>query len=131
MAIKISVAIAAIGSIIISGCAALVVGAGAGAGAYTYVNGELARTYQAGYTQTMDVCTQLLQDLKMPIQARSSEGDQTTIETERNDGTPMTLKVKIIGLNLTQVSIRTGVVGYWNRDLSRQFQEWVAQRLMP
>ncbi|MCK7509672.1 MAG: DUF3568 family protein [Desulfobacterales bacterium] len=44
-----------------SGCAALVVAAGAGAGAYTYVNGELARTYPAPYTRTMDVCTQILQ----------------------------------------------------------------------
>lgn len=130
MASKLLGSIAAIGLIVLSGCAAVVVGAGAGAGAYTYVNGELARTYQAGYTQTMDACTQLMQDLNMPIRSRSSEGDQTTIETERNDGTPVTLKVKIMGLNLTQVSVRTGAVGYWNRDHSQQFQEWIAMRLM-
>jgi len=41
----------------------------------------------------------------------------------------MTLKVKIVGLDLTEVSVRTGVVGYWNRDLSTQFQEFIAQRL--
>jgi hypothetical protein len=77
----------------------------------------------------MDVCTQLLKDLSMPIKAQTSDGVQTTIESERRDGTPTTLKVKIIGLDLTEVSVRTGVVGYWNRDLSMQFQEFIAQRL--
>lgn len=114
-----------------TGCAALVVGAGAGAGAYSYVNGELARTYQAPFPRTMEVCTQILTDLSMPIKAQRSEGAQTVIETERKDGTPVTLKVKIIGLDLTEVSVRTGVVGYWNRDLSMQFHEFIAQRLQP
>ena len=41
----------------------------------------------------------------------------------------MTIKVKIIGLDVTEVSVRTGVVGYWNKDLSVQFQEYIAERL--
>ena len=113
----------------VSGCAALVVGAGAGGGAYTYINGELVRTYPARYPATLAVCTQLLQDLGMPVKEQSSDGVQTTIVTERKDGTPMTIKVKIIGLDVTEVSVRTGVVGYWNRDLSENFQEYIAERL--
>jgi hypothetical protein len=113
----------------ISGCAALVVGAGAGTGAYTYVNGELVRTYPARYTTAMAVCTQLLQDLGMPVKEQGSDGVQTTIVTERKDGTPMTIKVKIIGLDATEISVRTGVVGYWNKDLSEKFQEYIAERL--
>jgi hypothetical protein len=118
-----------LGGLLAAGCAALVVGAGAGAGAYTYVNGELVRTYPAPYARTMDVCTLLLKDLGMPIKAQYSEGAQTTIESERKDGTPTTLKVKIIGLDLTEVSVRTGTIGYWNRDLSQQLQEFIAKRL--
>ena len=113
----------------VSGCAALVVGAGAGTGAYTYVNGELVRTYPVRYTAAMAVCTQLLQDLGMPVKEQGSDGVQTTIVTERKDGTPMTIKVKIIGLDATEVSVRTGVVGYWNKDLSEKFQEYIAERL--
>jgi len=113
----------------ISGCAALVVGAGAGTGAYTYVNGELVRTYPARYTVAMAVCTQLLQDLGMPVKEQGSDGVQTTIVTERKDGTPMTIKVKIIGLDATEISVRTGVVGYWNKDLSEKFHEYIAERL--
>jgi hypothetical protein len=115
--------------LVAAGCAALVVGAGAGAGTYTYVNGELTRTYQATYPRTMEVCTQVLTDLGMPIKAQRSEGDQAVLEAERKDGTPTTLKVKIVGLDVTEVSVRTGVVGYWNRDLSMQLQEFIAKRL--
>lgn len=129
MSRKIAAGIVVLSGLLTAGCAALVVGAGAGAGAYTYVNGELARTYQAPFPRTLEVCTQMLTDLSMPIIAQRSEGAQTVIETERKDGTPMTLKVKIVGLDLTEVSVRTGVFGYWNRDLSAQFQEFLAQRL--
>jgi hypothetical protein len=120
-----------LGSLLAAGCAAVVVGAGAGAGAYTYVNGELARTYPVPYARTMETCTQLLKDLSMPIKAQHSEGVQTTIESERRDGTPTTLTVKIIGLDLTEVSVRTGVVGFWDRDLSMQLQDFIAKRLQP
>ena len=116
---------------LISGCAALVIATGAGTGAYTYVNGELVRSYPAPYSQTMEVCTQILNDLSMPIRERTSDGVRTTIATERKDGTPMTIKITIAGLDVTEVSVRTGVVGYWNRDLSQQFHEFISRRLTP
>lgn len=113
-----------------SGCV-LLVGAGAGAGAYSYVNGELTRTYAASYAQTMEVCTTLLQDLKMPIKEQTSDGTRTTITTERKDGTPMTIRVGITGVDVTEVAVRTGLVGFWDKDLSLQFQEYIARRLQP
>lgn len=123
--------IAAVCWMLISGCAALVIGAGAGTGAYTYVNGELVRSYPATYNRTMEVCTQVLNDLNMPIREKTSDGVRTTIATERKDGTPMTLKITIVGLDVTELSVRTGVVGYWNRDLSQQFHEFISRRLVP
>jgi hypothetical protein len=131
MANKLLAGIALICWGLISGCAALVVGAGAGTGAYTYLNGELVRSYPATYTRTMDVCTQVLNDLNMPIREQTSDGVRTTISTERKDGTPMTLKITIVGLDVTEVSVRTGVVGYWSRDLSQQFHEFITRRLVP
>jgi hypothetical protein len=131
MASKLLTGIVLIGWGLISGCAALVVGAGAGTGAYTYVNGELVRSYPATYTRTMEVCTQVLNDLNMPIREQTSDGVRTTIVTERKDGTPMTLKITIVGLDVTELSVRTGVVGYWNRDLSQQFHDFIARRLAP
>lgn len=116
---------------LLSGCAALVAATGAGAGAYTYVNGELVRSYPAAYNQTLEVCTQILNDLNMPIKEQTSEGARTTIVTERKDGTPMTIKLDIVGLDVTEVSVRTGMVGYWNRDLSQQFHDFISRRLLP
>ena len=114
---------------LMSGCAALVVGTGAGAGAYTYINGELARSYPAAYSRTLEVCTQILNDLNMPIKEQKSEGARTTIVTERKDGTPVTLNITIVGLDVTEVSVRTGMVGFWNRDFSEQFHDFIARRL--
>jgi hypothetical protein len=128
---KVFAGIAAVCWGLISGCAALVIATGAGTGAYTYANGELIRSYPAPYDQTMEVCTQILNDLGMPIREQTSDGVRTTIDTERKDGTPMTLKITIVGLDVTEVSVRTGVVGYWNRDLSQQFHDFISRRLVP
>jgi hypothetical protein len=119
------------GSIALLGCGALVVGVGAGAGAFSYVEGELVRSYEAPYTDVMAVCTQVLQDLEMPITEKRSEGAQTMISAHRKDGTPVALKIKILSLDATEVSVRTGEIGYWDRDFSKQFQEFIAERLKP
>lgn len=121
--------IAAVGWMLVAGCAAVVIATGAGTGAYTYVNGELVRSYPAPYSRTMEVCTQVLKDLNMPVKEQTSDGPRTTIATERRDGTPVTLKITIVGLDVTEVSVRTGVVGFWNRDLSQQLHEFISRRL--
>jgi hypothetical protein len=129
MSRKIGAAIAMACWGLMSGCAALVVGTGAGAGAYTYINGELARSYPAAYSRTLEVCIQILNDLNMPIKEQKSEGARTTIVTERKDGTPVTLNITIVGLDVTEVSVRTGMVGFWNREFSEQFHDFIARRL--
>jgi hypothetical protein len=116
-------------SLAAAGCAALVVGAGAGAGAYSYVQGELIRSYPASYTEVMRVCRQILDDLGMPVLDTRSDGDRTLISSERKDGTPMTIKVRIINLEVTEVGIRTGRVGIWDREASASFHEFIAARL--
>lgn len=115
--------------IVTAGCAALVVGAGAGAGVYSYVQGELIRAYPAPYTEVMRVSTQLLQDLGMPVHETRSDGDRTVITTERRDGTPVTIAVRIVNLEVTEVAVRTGRVGLWDREASASFHEFIAARL--
>ncbi len=116
-------------SFLASGCAAVVVGAGAGAGAYSYIQGELIRSYPAPYAAVLNACTQLLEDLGMPIDSRTSRGEQLILETRRRDGTPVTIRLRILGLEATEVAVRTGTVGYWNRDLSEQFHDFLLRRL--
>lgn len=113
----------------LTGCAAVVVGAGAGAGTYAYVKGDLIRTYQKDYQATLDACMQVIDDLGISVQSKTTDGVQTTIKAQRKDETPMTVKVKIAGNDWTQLSVRTGYVGLWKKEVSQQFHEYVAQRL--
>jgi hypothetical protein len=115
---------------VVTGCAAVIVGAGAGAGAYAYIDGELKRTYTAKYEKTYRVCAGILNDLSQPITEETTDGVTTTIQTNRSDGTPMTIKVTILERDLTEVGVRTGAVGFWKKDISKQFHKFVEERLI-
>jgi len=112
-----------------TGCLALVVGAGAGAGAFAYVDGQLSRTYEAKYEKTYQICKSILKDMKQPVLEEKTDGIQTTIQSKRADETPMTVKVRIIDPDWTEVSVRTGFLGVWKKEISEQFHEFVAERL--
>ncbi len=114
---------------LLTGCVAVIVGAGVGAGTYTYVKGDLKRSYQAKFDNTLQICIDILNDLNQPILEKITDGEKTTIKTERKDGTPQTIEVSIISSDWTQVSVRTGVVGYLKKDISQQFHEFIAERL--
>ena len=121
--------IVVLSALLTTGCIALVVGAGAGAGAYAYVDGQLSRTYEATYQKTYQTCKSILKDMKQPILEETTDGAQTTIDSKRADGTPMTVKVRIIDPDWTEVSVRTGFVGVWKKEISQQFHEFLAERL--
>ena len=72
----------------------------------------------------------ILNDLKQPVIEETTDGVQTTIKTERSDGTPMTVKVTILDPDRTEVSVRTGMVGLWKRDISEQYHKFVEERLI-
>lgn len=112
-----------------TGCIALVIGAGAGAGTFAYFDGQLSRTYEAKYDKTYEVCKSILKDLKQPILEEKTDGIQTTIKSQRTDETPMTVKVRIIDPNWTEVSVRTGFSGVWKKEISAQFHEFIAERI--
>ena len=115
---------------VITGCAAVIVGAGAGAGAYAYIDGELKRTYKAKYEKTYDVCVSILNDLSQPIIEETTDGVTTTLQTNRSDGTPMRINVTILERDWTEVGVRTGTVGFWKKDISKQFHKFVEERLI-
>ncbi len=111
-----------------TGCAALV--AGAGAGVYTYVSGEMKRTYNAPFDKTVSDSLAALQELKIIVLNKNSSGITTTIDAEKSDKTPVTLSVTILGTNLTEVTVRTGVVGYWDKKVSELIHAHIAKRLL-
>jgi len=116
--------------LVCSGCAAVVAGAGAGAGVYTYVSGELKRTYNAPFDKAVADSLAALQDLKIAVRQKSSSGITTTIDAEKSDKTPVMVSITIQGANLTEVAVRTGVVGLWDKKVSELIHAHIAKRLL-
>jgi hypothetical protein len=114
---------------LLAGCVAVIVGAGVGAGAYTYVQGDLKRSYPVKFDKALTVCISILDDLNQPIVEKTTDGEKTTIKTKKKDGTPQTIDIAIESIESTQISIRTGVFGYWKREVSQQLHEFIAERL--
>ena len=98
-----------------AGCAAIVVGAGAGAGVYTWVKGELIRSYAEGFEQTEQAAMQSLEYLKITIDETTRSASESTIKAHQSDGSPVTVKIRTIRYDMTEVAVRSGYVGYWDR----------------
>jgi len=113
----------------ISSCGFIVTGAATGAGVYTYMEGSLLRTYQASFDQTNQACMETLKSLKMVIIEEKSDGLHTTIKAKRTDGTPVAVKTAMIEPRITKVSIRSGVLGIWDKKVSELIHASIAQRL--
>ena len=98
-----------------TGCAALVVGAGAGAGVYTWIKGELIRSYAKDFTHIENAAIQSLDYLKITIDEKTQAGSETTVKARQSDGSPVTVTIRTVRYDMTEVAVRCGYVGYWDR----------------
>ena len=112
-----------------TGCPVILAGAGAGAGVYTYGQGELKRVYQASFDKAVSVSTDTLNSLKINIEETTSDGIKTTINGRRTDGTPVTVKLEMVTPDITEITVRTGVLGLWDKQVSELIHASIAQRL--
>ncbi len=112
-----------------TGCPVLVVG-GAGAGAYSYIKGELKRTYQSPFDKTMQASLDTLENLKITVTEQpAGDSIESIVRAKRSDGTPIIVKVAMVAPNITEVSIRSGAVGIWDKKVSQLIHANIAQRL--
>ena len=117
-------------SFLTTGCPLLIAGAGAGAAAYTYVEGDLARTYQAPFDKAFAAAKETLTELKMGIvEEPAGDAIESVIKAERSDGTPVTITLAMVAPNITEIRVRSGVVGYWQQKVSKIVHANIAQRL--
>ena len=54
---------------------------------------------------------------------------KSVIKAERSDGTPVTVTLSMVSPNITEIAIRSGVVGYWDQKVSKLVHANIAQRL--
>jgi len=98
-----------------AGCAAIVVGAGAGAGVYTWIKGELIRSYAKDFAHIEKATIKSLDYLKITIDEKTQTGSETTIKARQSDGSPVTVTIRTVRYDMTEVAVRSGYVGYWDR----------------
>lgn len=97
---------------------------------YTYVNGELKRTYQASLEQAEEAVEATLDDLKLPIPKKSATGLKTTFHAGGPKDTPVTVRAALKGAKVTEISVRSGMIGLWNRKYSQEIHDKIAVRLL-
>ena len=110
-------------------CAAVVVGAGAGAGAYSFIKGELVRSYPARYAKAVAVSEMVANELKISIESKTDDGITTTFKGHRAGDTPVTIKVTMLDSKITQIGVRVGWVGLWDRQISETIHSKIEQHI--
>lgn len=113
------------------GCAAGVIGISAAgtAGAFSYFSGKLTKTYESAYHDAVRASSNTLEKLKIPLTETIADELKTEIKARRPDGTPVAIEVVRIDREHTQVSVRTGSFGLWDKRVSEQIQGYINQNL--
>jgi len=115
--------------LISSGCAFLAAGAGTGAAVYTYKCGELKKFYQASFDKTIAACNAALKSLKINVTEKTPPGVTAVIKGKSADNKLIEIKIVMITDKITQISVRSGHVGVWNKKRSELIHASIAQRL--
>jgi len=126
---KILILLSMVCLLVTAGCGALLVGTATGVGVYAYHKGALIRSYPETYVKTVDICLDTLKDLKLSIESKQADGIKTQITAKQTDETPVVLKVSNIAPRITEVSVRSGVVGVWDKKVSELIHATIAKRL--
>jgi len=91
--------------------------------------GGSIKTYPSEYHTTVQASSETLEELKIPVTETVADGLKTTLKAQRPDGTPVVVEVVRISRNSTEVSVRTGSVGFGDKRVADQINEIIYERL--
>ena len=111
------------------GCAATMTAPTTNTGVFSYIRGELKRTYPVPYDEAIDTCRTSLAYLKMPQEEFQQKGVTTVIKARRSDGTPVRVEVVSLSTKESGVGVRTGITGLWDRQTSELVHVTIAKHL--
>ena len=109
--------------LIIYSCLAIITGCAA-------IQGNLTKTYESEYHNTVQASSDTLKNLKIPVTEKMSDELKTVINAQRFDGTPVSIEVVRINRNLTEVSVKTGNGVVLDKRVSTQIHEFINENLM-
>jgi outer membrane protein OmpA-like peptidoglycan-associated protein len=96
---------------------------------YSFITGDLTRTYLSEYPDTVRAVRSALEKLMIPITDTIADGLKTEFKARRADDTPVEIEIVLIDKTRTQVSVRTGTIGAWDRRVSGQIHGYIAEAL--
>lgn len=109
-----------------TGCAALVVGGAAAVGTYTYVAGQLKKTYNTNldsvYKATLSGC----EALGLPVVEREKQLSKASVKAQDGDR-DVWITLKAQSSTTTEISVRVGYLG--DELASKRIHEAIAARL--
>jgi hypothetical protein len=91
--------------------------------------GGSIKKYPSEYQTTVQASSETLEELKIPVTETIADGLKTTLKAQRPDGTPVVVEVVRISRNSTEVSVRTGIVGFVDKRVADQINEIIYERL--
>jgi hypothetical protein len=109
-----------------TGCAALVIGGAAAVGTYTYVAGELKKTYNANLDATYKATIAGCESLGLPVLDREKQLSQASIKTMDGER-DVWISIKVQSSTTTEVAIRIGYLG--DEQGSRRIHEAIGNKL--
>ncbi|MGE4440918.1 MAG: DUF3568 family protein [Desulfomicrobium sp.] len=109
-----------------TGCAALVVGGAAAVGTYTYVAGQLKRTYNANLDTAYQATLAGCEALGLPVQDREKQLSKASIKVIDGDRDAW-IWLTAQSSTTTEISVRVGLLG--DELASRRIHDAIAARL--
>jgi hypothetical protein len=109
-----------------TGCAAVVVGGAAAVGTYTYVAGQLKKTYNKDLDTTFRASIAACEFLGMPVLDRDKQLSQASVKTQDGDR-EVWITLKTQSSTTTEVSIRVGYLG--DEQASRRIHDAIGAKL--
>jgi hypothetical protein len=96
------------------------------------LQGKFIKTYQLQYNEAVQASTDALENLEISILTEKGDELGTEILARRGDGTPVTVEVKRVDRNFTQVAVRigAGVDRYLSQNVSEQIHEYIRKQLV-
>jgi OOP family OmpA-OmpF porin len=119
----------AVSTAMTAGCGFVLFGMGTGAFTGAYVMGELKQTYEKGYPEAIRASTETLNEMKIAVTESVGDEAKTTLKGLRSDGTPIEVSIRKVDEQQTEIGVRTGHIGVWDQEDSRQMQRLIAERL--
>ena len=114
-------------TMLLSGCAALLVGGAAGAGGAVYVKGKLSEDVNATASQVHDATVSALKELNLPIIEDTHDNLSAKMKSRFADGAEVWIDISSLSTESSQITVRVGVLGDENR--SRQILDAVHKHL--